>query len=239
MRGRREHPLGASGASTLFCYAPQQVEKRHLPLQRAPFPAASSGEGYSQSWESMKTFRIFKNKAMNKKNMNYLVAVLANRVEAEAAYLTLQEADLGIEELDILGREYKSADEFGLINPNNEAIKQVDQLANWVIPLGFAAGYFFNFLTDIEIISWLGELGNHILGGLFGAAAGAFGAFVTGTLSGWTTSSGDAVAYRNRLNAGKYLIIAKGTDAFVEEATRLLRQYGPENLQGYVETSGA
>lgn len=176
---------------------------------------------------------------MNKKNTNYLVAVLANRVEAEAAYLTLQEADLGIEELDILGREYKSADEFGLINPNNEAIKQVDQLANWVIPLGFAAGYFFNFLTDIEIISWLGELGNHILGGFFGAAAGAFGAFVTGTLSGWTTSSGDAVAYRNRLNAGKYLIIAKGTDAFVEEATRLLRQYGPENLQGYVETSGA
>ena len=176
---------------------------------------------------------------MNRENTNYLVAVLTSRIQAEAAYLALQQADLPIEQLDILGRGYKTADEFGLINPNDEATKQVDQLANWVILFGFVAGYLFNLLTGIEIISWLGNVGNHILGGFFGAAAGAFGAFVTGTLSGWTVGSGDEIAYRNRLNAGKYLIIAKGTDAFVQEATHLLRQYKPENLQGYVETTVA
>jgi hypothetical protein len=37
------------------------------------------------------------------------------------------------------------------------------------------------------------------------------------------------------LNAGKYLIIAKGTAAFTLEATRLLRQHNLENIQGYVE----
>jgi hypothetical protein len=176
---------------------------------------------------------------MNGESTNYLVAVLTNRIQAEAAYLTLQKANLPIEQLDILGRGYKTADEFGLINPNDEATKQVDWLASWVIVFGFAAGYLFNLLTGIEIISWLGNVGNHILGGLFGAAAGTFGAFVTGTLSGWTVGSGDAIAYRNRLNAGKYLVIAKGTDAFMQEATRLLRQYEPENLQGYVETTVA
>lgn len=176
---------------------------------------------------------------MNGESVNYLVAVLANRTQAETAYLALQKANLPIEQLDILGRGYKTADEFGLINPNDEATKQIDHLASWVIVFGLTAGYLFNLLTGIELISWLGNVGNPILGGLFGAAAGAFGAFATGTLSGWTVGSGDAIAYRNRLNAGKYLIIAKGTDAFMQEATRLLRQYEPENLQGYVEISVA
>ncbi|WP_017325178.1 hypothetical protein [Synechococcus sp. PCC 7336] len=168
--------------------------------------------------------------------MNYLVAVMTNRVRAEEAYFALRKAELPIEQLDILGRGYKTADEFGLINPNDEAEKQANGLAYWVIPFGFAAGYLFNLLTNIEIVGWLGDIGNHILGGFFGAAAGAFGAFVSGTLTGWTVGSGDAIAYRNRLNAGKYLIIAQGNGAFIERATQLIRQYEPENLQGYVET---
>lgn len=176
---------------------------------------------------------------MNEKKTNYLVAVLSDRFQAEAAYIELQKSNLPIGQLDILGRGYKTADEFGLINPNDEAAKQTNGLANWVVPFGFVAGYLFNLLTGIEIISWLGDVGNHILGGVFGAAAGAFGAFATGTLSGWTVGSGDALAYRNRLNAGKYLIIAKGVDSFVQDAARLIRRYDPENLQGYVEEPSA
>ena len=175
----------------------------------------------------------------NAKSINYLVAVMPDRIQAEEAYFALRKAELPIEQLDILGRGYKTADEYGLINPNDEAEKQVNGLAYWVMPFGFAAGFLFNLLTGIEIISWLGNIGNHILGGVFGAAAGAFGAYVSGTLTGWTVGSGDAIAYRNRLNAGKYLIIAKGADAFVERATQLIRQYDPENLQGYIETAGA
>ncbi len=171
---------------------------------------------------------------MNKNDESYLVAVLSNRVRAEAAYLSLKAANLPISQMDILGKGYKSADEFGLINPDTEALKQSNHLAIWVIPFGFAAGYLFNVLTGIEIIGWIGSIGNHILGGIFASAAAAMGAFVTGRLTGWTVSSGDAIAYRNRLNAGKYLVIAQGNDSFVEEATRLLRQYEPETLQGYV-----
>jgi hypothetical protein len=173
---------------------------------------------------------------MNQTETNYLIAVLDNRIKAEAAYLTLQQSSLPIDQLDILGRGYKNADEFGLLNPDDEAKKQVNQLANWVVIFGFGAGYLFNLLTGIEIISWLGAIGNHILGGLFGAAAAAFGAYVTGTLTGWT-SSRDALAYRNRLAAGKYLLIAQGPDGFIREATQVLRRYEPENLQGYIAHS--
>ena len=183
--------------------------------------------------------KLIAGKAMEGKDVNYLVAVMTSRLQAEEAYFALRKAELPIDQLDILGRGFKSADDFGLINPNDEASKQVNGLSNWTILFGFAAGYCFNLLTGIEILSWAGEIGNHILGGIFGAAAGAFGAYVSGTLTGFTVGSGDAIAYRNRLNAGKYLIIASGTGAFIRQATQLIREFEPENLQGYVETVSA
>lgn len=167
--------------------------------------------------------------------MNYLVAVLPNRNQAEAAFAALEQASLPMEQISIVGQGYESADEFGLINPDQEAGKRSSQLAYWLVPFGFAAGYLFNLLTGIEIFSWAGQLGNHLIGGVLGAASGALGALFVGGGIGWTTSSGDALVYRNRLNAGKYLIVAKGNEAVVRDATQILRQFEPENLQGYVE----
>ncbi len=47
--------------------------------------------------------------------------------------------------------------------------------------------------------------------------------------------SGDALPYRNRLSAGKYLIVVQGSEALTRQATRILRQYDPENIQGYAD----
>jgi hypothetical protein len=67
-------------------------------------------------------------------------------------------------------------------------------------------------------------VGNHILGDLFGAAAGALGAYFSGGVTGLTIESGDALPYRNRLNAGKYLVIVQGTgELIVGEAYRRVR----------------
>ncbi len=89
--------------------------------------------------------------------------------------------------------------------------------------------------------------GINILGGIFGAGAGALGAYFSGGAVGLTilqrrgyaNGSGDALPYRNRLNAGKYLIIIKGTGELIDRATRVLRQFEPENIQGYNEPIGA
>lgn len=56
-----------------------------------------------------------------------------------------------------------------------------------------------------------------------------------GALTGWTTESGNVIAYRNRLSVGKYLIIARGTAAFTREAMWLLRHHSLENIQVYDE----
>lgn len=167
--------------------------------------------------------------------MSYLVAVLSNRIQAEAAYSALEKEGLTNNQVDILGSGYKSADEYGLINPNQQARKGAKRLVYWLIPFGFVAGYAFNVLTGIEIFSAIAPIGNHIIGGLLGAAAGALGAYLVGGGVGLTVGSGDALPYRNRLNAGKYLIVVKGTEELTRQATRIVRQFEPENLQGYNE----
>ncbi|WP_193196196.1 hypothetical protein [Nostoc sp. MG11] len=164
--------------------------------------------------------------------MNYLVAVLPDKRQTEAAYSALEEAGLEMSQVNILGKGYKSADEFGLINPKKQAHKQVNRLLYWLVPFGFIAGYTFNFLTQIEIFPQATTFGNEIIAGLLGAASGALGAVLIG---GGVVGSGDALPYRNRLNAGKYLIVVNGNEDLIREATRLLRQFEPENIQGYIE----
>ncbi|MDZ8259279.1 hypothetical protein [Nostoc sp. ChiQUE01b] len=169
--------------------------------------------------------------------MNYLVAVLPARIQAEAAYSALEKAGLPTSQVNILGNGYQSADEFGLIDPNKQASKQSTRLLWWLVPFGFVAGYAFNYLTEIEIFSQVTRFGNEFLAGILGAMAGALGAGLIGRGVGLTVGSGDALAYRNRLNAGKYLIVVTGNEDLTREATRLLRPFEPENIQGYTDYS--
>ncbi len=170
--------------------------------------------------------------------MNYLVAVLPDRTQAEAAYSALAREGLPNDEINILGEGYQSADEFGLIDPNTAASAEIKRELFWLVGFGFVAGFAFNWLTAIEIVPDLAPIGNHILGGIFGAGAGALGAYFSGGAVGLTIGSGDALPYRNRLAAGKYLIIIKGTGELIDRATRILRHFEPENIQGYSEPIG-
>ncbi|GBE91345.1 hypothetical protein [Nostoc cycadae] len=164
--------------------------------------------------------------------MNYLVAVLPDRIQAEAAYLALEKDSINSM---ILGRGYKTADEFGLIDPQEQAKKQAKLMAFWLVPFGFFAGFTFSFITGLDTFAWAGEIGNHVVGGLLGAGSGAMGAVFVGGGVGILVGSGDALPYRNRLDAGKYLIVVQGSDTLTRQATRILRQFEPENIQGYAD----
>jgi hypothetical protein len=167
--------------------------------------------------------------------MDYLIAVLTNRIQVEDAKAALTKGGVSTERISIVGNGFQSADEFGLINPNEAAAERSRRLAYWLIPFGFVAGYAFNWLTGIEILSSANAIINHIIGGILGAGSGALGALFVGGAIGWTIGSGDALAYRNRINAGKYLLIVKGSDEIIRNATRILRQFEPETIQGYTE----
>ncbi|MCX7596392.1 MAG: hypothetical protein N2235_22060 [Fischerella sp.] len=164
--------------------------------------------------------------------MSYLVAVLADRIQAESAYLALEKEGI---KSTILGKGYKTADELGLLDPKEIAIKQARFMAFWLIPFGFFAGATFSLITGLNTFAWAGEIGNHVIGGLLGAASGALGSLFVGGGVGLITGSGDTLSYRNRLSEGKYLIVVQGSESVTREATRILRQFEPENIQGYKE----
>jgi hypothetical protein len=165
--------------------------------------------------------------------MNYLVAVLSDRIKAEEAYTVLEKTGLPQENIDILGKGFKSADEYGLIDPANQAWKQIRLMMLWLVPFGFVAGFTFNVITGLDTFAWTGRLGNQMLGGLLGAGSGAMGAFFIGGGVGAAIGAGDVVSYRNRLNQGKFLVVVKGSESLIRQATPILRKFRPENIQGY------
>ena len=166
--------------------------------------------------------------------MNYLVTVLADKQQVEEACTTLKQDGVPSKTLTILGQGYQSADEFGLVAPNYQANKRAKKLAYMLVPFGFAAGYIFNVLTGIQLFSFTNPIMEHIIGGILGALSGFLGAII---VCGGVCfiSNRDALTYRNRFNAGKYILVIKGQDNLIRQATRLLRQFEPEYIQGYEE----
>ena len=164
--------------------------------------------------------------------MNYLVAVLGDRIQAEEVYTALETAKITMDKVAILGKGYKSADEYGLVDPKEEGWNQIKRLAIWTVPFGFISGFGFNAITGLDTFPWAGVLGNQIIGGFLGAGAGAMGGFFIGGGVG-IGFSGDALTYRNRLDAGKYLVVVKGSEGLISQASRVMRPYKPEDMQGY------
>ncbi len=166
---------------------------------------------------------------------NYLVAVFSDRNTAEEAYTALEKAELPLSAVAILGRGYKSADEYGLLDPREQAQKQMRLMAFWLIPFGFASGLVFNQITGFVLVDSLDGIGNSLLGAALGALSGALGAFLVGGGVGLVVGGGDALTYRNRLAQGKYLVVVRGSDGLIRRATPILRGFQTESLQGYAD----
>ncbi len=167
--------------------------------------------------------------------MKYLVAVLSDRIQAEAASVALEKEGIPTNQVHILGKGYKSADEFGFIDPKEKGRKQALLMAIWLVPFGFGAGLTFSFITNLDTFAWAGEIGNHIIGGFLGAISGAMGSFFVGGGVGLVFGGSDVFSYRNRLNQGKYLIIVEGADSLIRQSTPIIGQFQPENIQGYMD----
>ncbi len=165
--------------------------------------------------------------------MIYLVSVWSDRIQAELAYTALESASITMDKVNILGRGFKSADDYGLIDPRDESWKQVKRMATWIMPFGFVGGFSFNAITGLNTFPWAGTVGNQIIGGILGALAGGMGSFFIG--GGTGSFGGDALSYRNRLDAGKYLVVVEGSEALISQASQIMRPLRPENIQGYTE----
>ncbi len=153
---------------------------------------------------------------------NYLVATLPDRVQAETAYITLEEADLPPSQLSIYGRGFTSAEECESFDPTLMIRRNIKRMLMWVLPFGFFGGFTFNQLTQLTILSEVHTLADAIIGGFLGAIAGAMGAFASN--GGIKLLRGpDTVPFSQRLQSGQYLLVVKGSEALVRQANRALR----------------
>jgi hypothetical protein len=171
--------------------------------------------------------------------MNCLITVLIDRMQAEAAYTELERQGFAMDKVTMLGRGYKSADEYGLVDPNNDVIKQSQMMATWIIPFGFLGGIAFSLATGLNTFSWAGEYGNHAVGGLLGAIGGAMGSIAVGGSMGRLFNSKDAIPYRSQLAAGNYIVVVEGSALVIQKATKILRTFSPENMQNYTDPYSA
>lgn len=167
--------------------------------------------------------------------MNYVIAVLPDRIQAEAAHTALESEGLPMNQVTLLGTGYKTVKEFEFLDPGRNARKRALLMALWLVPFGFIGGVAFNLSTQYDLIESLGRLGNEILGGVFGAIAGAMGSFFIGGSLALTNSNSEGLPYGDYLSKGKYLVVVSGAPNITNQATRILKQLKPENLQSYID----
>lgn len=167
--------------------------------------------------------------------MNYVIAVLPDRPQAEAAAAALTQAELPANQIHTLGKGDKIADEFDFLDPQEQGRKRATFMSFWLVPFGFIAGIAFNLSTQYQLVPSLGAFGNQMIGGLLGAFGGAMGSFFIGGGTNLSLGGGEATPYRTYLQQGKYLLIVSGTPNLTNKATRILRQFKPESLQSYVD----
>ncbi len=163
--------------------------------------------------------------------MNYLIATCTDRIQAETIYSHLESQGIPQAQLAILGRGYKTADEFGLIDPIEKGRKQAILMATWLIPFGFLAGLGFNLTTQLHTFAWAGEIGDMLISGALGAIGGAMGSLFVGGGAGVAFGSGESLPLRNRLEEGKYLVVVKGQDELLRRSRRIMEPLNPEKMQ--------
>jgi hypothetical protein len=157
--------------------------------------------------------------------MQYLVALLPDRLQAEAVYLALEAAGLPLEAVALVGRGYRDVGDY----PLPQGGWRPNFFTYWLVPFGFASGLGFSLLTGLETFTaWAGVWGNHFLGGVLGAIAGGMGSLLVGGGLGQLAQLG-LPNYVRAVNQGKYLVVVQGT-GLVNRAKGIVLRFQPQSL---------
>jgi len=165
---------------------------------------------------------------------NAVVAIYTSHVEAEAAVKELQHSGIDMKKLSIIGRDYQTEEHVvGYYNIGDRMRCWGKAGAFWGGIWGLLFGSAFFLVPGIGPMLVAGPLVNCIVGALEGAlVVGGLSAVGAGLCSmGIPTNS--VVQYETALKAGKYVVIAHGTEQDVDRARETINRTRPEGSQGY------
>lgn len=162
--------------------------------------------------------------------MRYLVASFLDHTQAEEAYARLESSNFSMDDIAILGKGYKTTDEFGLQTPKEAAWSQFKRMAIWLMPFGFGGGVVFDTITGLNTFEWTGRLGNQLLGGILGAGSGLMGSFFIGGGPALLFKNNET-PYRDRIANGEYLVVVNGGESVITQAARVIQALNPEEIE--------
>jgi hypothetical protein len=169
---------------------------------------------------------------MNKSNA--IVAIYKSHAEAEAAVKELQQGGFDMKKLSIVGRDYHSDENVvGYYNAGDRMKYWGSQGAFWGGIWGMLFGSAFFFVPGIGPLVMAGPLVSWIVGALEGAVVlGGLSAIGAGLYS-LGIPKDSIVQYETALKAGKFVVIAHGTQLETAKAQLIIHNTHPENFDAH------
>src|SRR5579862_1529154 len=172
------------------------------------------------------------------KNNNAIVAVFKSHAEAEAAVQELHHSGFDLKQLSIVGRDYHTEEHVTGYYNAGDRMKQWGKLgAFWGGIWGLLFGSAFFLIPGIGPLVIAGPLVSWIVGALQGAVVvGGLSALGAGLYS-LGIPKDSILRYETALKAGKYVVIAHGSEIETAQARKIISDTNPEALEAHQPAS--
>jgi uncharacterized membrane protein len=162
---------------------------------------------------------------------NAAVAVYATHDEAESAIKSLQKSGFDMKKLSIVGKDFQTEEHaVGYYNTGDRVKFWGKKGAFWGGLVGILFSSAFLVIPVVGHIIVLGPLVSAIIGGLEGAAVVGSTSALFGALSGLGIPKDSVIQYENDVKAGRFLVLAQGTEEEVARAKTLLFAATPTSV---------
>jgi hypothetical protein len=154
---------------------------------------------------------------------NAAVAVYGTHDEADAAIKSLQKAGFDMKKLSIVGKDFRTEEHaVGYYNTGDRVKFWGKTGAFWGGLAGILFSSAFLVIPVVGHIIVLGPLVSAVIGGLEGAAVVGSTSALFGALTGLGIPKDSVIQYENDVKAGRFLVLAQGTEEDVARAKSLL-----------------
>lgn len=165
-----------------------------------------------------------------------LVAVFTSMDEIGTALTRLGEADYPIDQLSVVGQDLNSETDIHGFVTTGDVAKTGAGTGAWVGGIfGALTGAAFLFVPGFGPLVVVGSLAATILAAAEGALVGAGGGGALGAAIGHFVAKRHIPKYVEHIEAGRYLLVARGDDDQLAEARRILDAAGAKEVTHHVD----